>query len=401
MNSPTRHTAEREALIREDEEHGSHEVANDTKQKVVVVHPLAALRFLVLLLTNIAAWYLTNGFNGIALQSYAKRIRESSQEMTLTSAVSTMAVVTALQLGFGACIGYSLLLLLSFVLNRTPPFLTSMITLNQDEVVAGSLHGVGSVCTNLGFMFGSASLVQILKLLEPFETLALSQLVIPEEGRITQGVVSSMMVLVGAAVSLIRVRPDPPHPYSVLFAILSGCTLSCRNVLQRRQHRVSTVNEPTGQVDTADSQLAKMERSIQQFTKLSLHSCFMTIILGIVMQPLSPAAATVVLLNWKVLTWHPLYNIFSMITLGFCTALTHSLLNAGKRVFAIVMAILWFGEDINMATGFGLLAVTGGGAWYSVESKKRIKGGWHKVGIAVLLLTVLIKMQTNSMSEEK
>lgn len=391
-------------LTSNDEEQGSTMIQSDFKGKPI--HPLAVLRFLVLLITNIAAWYLTNGFNGIALQSYAKRIRESAGEMTLTSASSTMAVVTAMQLGLGACIGYTILLILSFFLNRKTPSLRSILTLNHDEIVAGSLHGIGSVCTNLGFMFGSASLVQILKLLEPFETLALSQLMIPEEGRITHGVVSSMLVLVGAAVSLIRIRSDSPHPYSVLFAVLSGCTLSCRNVLQRRQHRASSVsdnNKSTNSssiasepaTETADSQLQKVERSLQQFTKLSLHSCFMSSILGVALHAASPAA--VHLLNWKVLTWHPLYNIFSMITLGFCSALTHSLLNAGKRVFAILMAILWFGEDFSIATVFGLLTVAGGGAWYSTESKKRVQGGWSKVGMAILILATLLKVQTSSL----
>lgn len=391
-------------LTSNDEEQGSTMIQSDFKGKPI--HPLAVLRFLVLLITNIAAWYLTNGFNGIALQSYAKRIRESAGEMTLTSASSTMAVVTAMQLGLGACIGYTILLILSFFLNRKTPSFRSILTLNHDEIVAGSLHGIGSVCTNLGFMFGSASLVQILKLLEPFETLALSQLMIPEEGRITHGVVSSMLVLVGAAVSLIRIRSDSPHPYSVLFAVLSGCTLSCRNVLQRRQHRASSVsdnNKSTNSssiasepaTETADSQLQKVERSLQQFTKLSLHSCFMSSILGVALHAASPAA--VHLLNWKVLTWHPLYNIFSMITLGFCSALTHSLLNAGKRVFAILMAILWFGEDFSIATVFGLLTVAGGGAWYSTESKKRVQGGWSKVGMAILILATLLKVQTSSL----
>jgi drug/metabolite transporter (DMT)-like permease len=393
-------------LTSNDVEQGSTMIQSDFKGKPI--HPLAVLRFLVLLITNIAAWYLTNGFNGIALQSYAKRIRESAGEMTLTSASSTMAVVTAMQLGLGACIGYTILLILSFFLNRKTPSLRSILTLNQDEIVAGSLHGIGSVCTNLGFMFGSASLVQILKLLEPFETLALSQLMIPEEGRITHGVVSSMLVLVGAAISLIRIRSDSPHPYSVLFAVLSGCTLSCRNVLQRRQHRASSVsdnNKSTNScssasasepaTETADSQLQKVERSLQQFTKLSLHSCFMSSILGVALHAASPAA--VHLLNWKVLTWHPLYNIFSMITLGFCSALTHSLLNAGKRVFAILMAILWFGEDFSIATVFGLLTVAGGGAWYSTESKKRVQGGWGKVGMAILILATLLKVQTSSL----
>mmetsp|Transcript_43958 Transcript_43958/g.127967 ORF Transcript_43958/g.127967 Transcript_43958/m.127967 type:complete len:118 (-) Transcript_43958:30-383(-) len=75
--------------------------------------------------------------------------------------------------------------------------------------------------------------------------------------------------------------------------------------------------------------------------------------------------------NFQVLLWHPLYNVFSMITLGFCSALTHSLLNAGKRVFAISMAMLWFREGLNPPTLAGLLTVGIGGFWYTWESKQK------------------------------
>jgi hypothetical protein len=61
-----------------------------------------------------------------------------------------------------------------------------------------------------------------------------------------------------------------------------------------------------------------------------------------------------------------------MITLGFCSALTHSLLNAGKRVFAICMAMLWFREGLtNPATLAGLALVAIGGSWYSLETKRK------------------------------
>jgi ABC-type proline/glycine betaine transport system permease subunit len=73
--------------------------------------------------------------------------------------------------------------------------------------------------------------------------------------------------------------------------------------------------------------------------------------------------------DWRLLTWHPLYNAFSMITLGFCSALTHSLLNAGKRVFAICMAIFWFRESHGWATIVSLAAVMVGGCWYATEVK--------------------------------
>jgi uncharacterized ion transporter superfamily protein YfcC len=59
-----------------------------------------------------------------------------------------------------------------------------------------------------------------------------------------------------------------------------------------------------------------------------------------------------------------------MITLAFCSALTHSLLNAGKRVVAIAMAIVWFKEGFTVRNVLGLAVTLLGGCWYTWESKK-------------------------------
>ena len=48
---------------------------------------------------------------------------------------------------------------------------------SRSDVIIGFLHYVGCLCTNIGFVYGSASLVQVIKLLEPIETLMLAMLV--------------------------------------------------------------------------------------------------------------------------------------------------------------------------------------------------------------------------------
>mmetsp|Transcript_2940 Transcript_2940/g.4777 ORF Transcript_2940/g.4777 Transcript_2940/m.4777 type:complete len:407 (-) Transcript_2940:30-1250(-) len=355
---------------------------------------IKAVRFLFLVMCNIFLWYFTNGFNGIAMQSYAKTVRthDSHSDMILIN-ISIMAAVTGLQLGIGALLGY---ILLKGVISRFTKTEVNLSSLTTEEVIAGSLHGIGSISTNLGFMYGSASLVQILKLLEPFETLGLSQLLTPQEGSISFGVVSSMLLVVGAAVSLIRIQPKKPHINSVLFALLSGMSLSLRNVLQRKSHTTRQAIKSQQQQEEPTTPLKKMERSVIQFTQLSFRSALLVGGVALVLNVLAlPQLHAIKALNWRVLTWHPLYNIFSMITLGFSTALTHSLLNAGKRVFAIVMAILWFGEDITSATVAGLATVAGGGIWYTLEAKgKRIIGGFAKIFVAGVILYILYDFQT-------
>jgi len=369
-------------------------------------HFIFLFRNLLLLLANIIAWYITNGMNGIALQSFASHVRDyRAGKEGLASNIALMTLVTGAQLAIGVVMGMAMLWVFSLM---KPPSQRNQqlikFKMTKQDVILGSLHGIGSLCTNLGFSYGSASLIQILKLLEPFETIILSQLLMPDEGKITIGVVSSMIFVVGAAVSLIRIRPTKPHPHAVLFAIFSGITLSSRNVLQRKQHV-----QADAQHDTT-KQTSKVERSIEQFTKLSFNSAVVTLAIAIPLNAFllstSVSHANVInmvlveALNWKVLTWHPLYNAFSVITLGFCSALTHSLLNAGKRVFAILMAIVWFKEDFTMATLLGLMAVGAGGCWYTMETKAKSKKQMNrgllrgiKLVIAVGLLQTLLHLQ--------
>eukprot|EP00529_Nitzschia_sp_RCC80_P013668 CAMPEP_0113493214 /NCGR_PEP_ID=MMETSP0014_2-20120614/28477_1 /TAXON_ID=2857 /ORGANISM="Nitzschia sp." /LENGTH=592 /DNA_ID=CAMNT_0000387071 /DNA_START=164 /DNA_END=1943 /DNA_ORIENTATION=- /assembly_acc=CAM_ASM_000159 len=267
------------------------------------------------------------------------------------------------------------------------------------------IHAVGSLATNVGFMYGKASVIQVIKLLEPFETLLLSQLLF-QEGNCSIGIVASMSVVVGAAMSLLKLQSTTPLPQAVIAAVASGLTLSCRNVLQRKHHHqhsssasgnatgtlsknvtsTSPQDPPTSSSATAAvqsvslSDLTKLEKSVLQFTQLSFYSGLWTGVISLVLWLVIMApegnesieettSSTTRTTPTQVFLWHPLYNVFSMITLGFCSALTHSLLNAGKRVFAICMAMVWFREGFNSKTMAGLLLVGVGGVWYSSESK--------------------------------
>jgi hypothetical protein len=361
---------------------------------------------------TIGAWYFTNGMNGIAMQSFSRFLSEQQQaqaqaqpqqqqqqqqQMTTTSTrsfcatVAITSVVTSLQLLLGAILGWFMLLLYRYSTKATStkePPRSKILTFHAGERTLALLHGVGSICTDLGFMYGSASLVQTLKLLEPFETLVLTKLLLPggEEGnKLTLGVMSSCLLTVGSAISLLNSSSSTePHPHAIMFAIASGLSLSSRNVLQRRQHlggKLAATNMPT----TAETNLqspqmtSKLERSLFQFTQLSLQSGTVMALISILLHSFllctdknHGATLTDVLseaMNWRLLTWHPLYNAFSMITLGFCSALTHSLLNAGKRVFAICLAIVWFQEGYGWATIVSLAAVTVGACWYAMEVK--------------------------------
>ena len=329
----------------------------------------------ILQIVNIGLWYWTNGMNGIAMQSYAGNLMiETSLQSDWQRFLSTWTItciITSLQLLVGAALGRTIL----FGLDRT---LTWKKIASTNSWTLSGLHALGSLATNLGFMYGKASLIQVIKLLEPFETLMLSQLLFRQEGTYTIGIVSSMMVVVGAAMSLLKLQSTPPPPPAIFFALLSGLSLSCRNVLQRKHLSNNTGSDTSSMTTQSTSkpaaasppdQKSKVCKSVIQFTNLSWYS-------GIWMSGVSTVSYVLLQPNLlqpdnQVLLWHPLYNVFSMITLGFCLALTHSLLNAGKRVVAICMALLWFAEGLNAKTVAGLLLVGIGGSWYSWESKQK------------------------------
>jgi hypothetical protein len=357
----------------------------------------------ILQLSNIFLWYYTNGMNGIAMESFAKPYHQLimlQKEIDMSTPQSvvfikntfnilkTTCFVTSRQLLVGAVIGRLLLLILH-------PAMSWQWILSSNSSPLSFLHAMGSLATNLGFMYGKASVIQVLKLLEPFETLLLSQLFY-REGLFTVGIMSSMMVVVGGAMSLLRLQPVTPAPQAIFAALASGLLLSCRNVLQRKHQShhlqpLPTQQQQQAQIMTSYSSdalpvkshpnmhhdLSELVNSVVQFTQLSFFSGMMTglayvlLWLGILCvngdYDRNPSNIEP---NIQVYLWHPLYNIFSMITLGFCSALTHSLLNAGKRVFAICMAMIWFQEGLDDPAKIGgLLIVAFGGCWYTAATK--------------------------------
>jgi hypothetical protein len=85
---------------------------------------------------------------------------------------------------------------------------------------------------------GKAVLNLVLKLLEPLERLAITILFFNGMTNISTGVISSMILVVSAAMSLIITvqstsdqKTAAALPLAVLFSVLSGLTLSTRNVL--------------------------------------------------------------------------------------------------------------------------------------------------------------------------
>jgi hypothetical protein len=101
--------------------------------------------------------------NGIAMQFYAGQFFEKFADTTtraerFLSTWTVTAAVTSGQLLLGALIGRLLLL----GMDRTITW-TEIKAAHVPHLSA--LHAFGSLATNIGFMYGKASLVQVIKLL--------------------------------------------------------------------------------------------------------------------------------------------------------------------------------------------------------------------------------------------
>lgn len=130
-----------------------------------------------------------------------------------------VAFVTMIQLAAGLLFSVGCLLAVKLVTGLTVQGreqIHSMLTLrslaSQESATLflAAVHGIGSFFTTLGIFYGSATLVQVVKLLEPFETLLLAEYIVPcLTGRgdfcanVTKGKIFSMALVVFSSISLV------------------------------------------------------------------------------------------------------------------------------------------------------------------------------------------------------
>jgi len=250
------------------------------------------------------------------------------------------------------------------------------LQVDSKTVVMSVLHGFGSIFTNIGFLFGKAAMVQAVKLLEPFLTLFWSCLLFPEDQQAMKPTtILSIVMVVSASIMLVKnggnKNGQRATGTAIAFAMLSGFSLSSRNVLQRKFFQ--SKNETATAATQQDSTRHKVVKSIENFGRLSLWGALVNMAISILALTLNGKVMfnRYIVEDHALFVWHPLYNLFSIVTLGFCSALTHSLLNSGKRVVAICMGFLWFSEELSPDRLAALAVSLMGGLLYARDSKKK------------------------------
>lgn len=337
-------------------------------------------------------WYSTSGSNNIAVQKLVENLKADAElelDAHAFASLLVMSTLTMLQLGSGAIVAGGLWKILTYwkCHNKQPLPTKPHTNSNRGVWIVSGLHGLGSYATNMGYCYGSATLVQQIKLLEPIETMLVSVLVarflIRDERKfeeISCGMAASVVLVVGGALVTVYGKKYtssnnqlPPNSKAIAYAILSGIFLSCRNVIKK--HFSYQQSQMLTSVETTKSTLTvkKLRAQLSSFASLSVRaSAIMAIFVAMLLltERNSSAARACALLAARdpaVLLYHVLYNLASLSVLSLVAASTHALLNVGKRYSNIATSISVFHEDVSKEIFFGMLLSLIGSVWYWSE----------------------------------
>ncbi len=296
-------------------------------------------------LISTALWYFSSSVNAVATQ----RILHSSDR-------TLVLWLTTSQLVLGSFIS------LPFILSKGRSSHgrdgSGVALRSSSHILVGILHYCGCLCTNCGFLYGSASLVQIVKLLEPIQTLVFIAIInaimslqgnhnkVDRKAFSLRKIAATLIVIFGTSMLLAQKTLDTP-PIAIAFALGSGLCMSLRNVIKKNLQS-SEENHSDDSRDTGSTFRHLFLRGLHNFSTIttmsvlpSLAVSFLATIFNDHMQHLptlfhyEPKAILI-----EAVLFHCLYNIFSITVLSLTSAPVHSLLNVGKRISNVIVAAI-------------------------------------------------------------
>ena len=302
-------------------------------------------------------WYWSSSINAVATQQLVGRFVDMmpiSLALILTSSQLIVGSILSIIIIFG-------MVRLGFVDKSIFANYENRSWFSQSDVIIGILHYVGCVCTNIGFAYGSASLVQVIKLLEPIETLILTVLVhiVRSQGKIdcsAMGEVVSLrqvfgtLVIIGGTSMLLGQKSMDLNSWSIVAALASGFCMSSRNVLKKSaaakgKNLLPKMTESSVNYTACVDFFMKGMISFSSITILAAISAIASILPIMAIGSISPQVVSSFFENpdqalAKAVFFHCFYNIASITVLSLTSALLHSLLNVGKRIVNVLASKL-------------------------------------------------------------
>ena len=335
---------------------------------------------------------MSSNSNAIASQVLFSKFGKSKDEEEVHIALLAQLLTTS-QLVLGVVFSFTFFSLHGFVTGKKERTLQNI---RAYDLFIGVLHYIGSLCTNMGFAYGSASLVQCVKLLEPIETLVLMVLAIiirdkvlsrsaentkREIGQILSvRKVTSTFVIIGGTMLLLTQKSMEPNPKSIVFALVSGFCMASRNVLKKTTSS-SGGTETKSKTSSGDAFVSGIQSFAFITTMAAIpatcatlscyifrYSAFNTV-MSVFVEVEHEAAPSL----GKAIVFHCLYNVFSITVLSLTSATTHSLLNVGKRIVNVLAAAAYFGVALSLSGKGGIALAAVGAFLYNDNSIERIR----------------------------
>lgn len=356
------------ALVEEGSNSSNSSNSSDGKERKQIKGILYSI---ILVVPLTFCWYYASSKNAIATQQLVHTNDFIGQGPSFT--IQMMAILTSLQILVGLSISFPLYLLSKEKVDSINDINDAWNQLKGTRqgktlCIVGSIHFIGCFFTNMGFSYGTASLVQVVKLLEPVETLvfmAFANVFIFQKahGVTTQKLSGTILVVSGALLLLLQKGINAGmNPASVGFAFLSGFSMATRNVVQKSGASSTPMKTQTQWLET-------LSNGLRTFVEINFIAAIPSLAV-ILLAPKSVEFMSLILnavggAGVQAVSFHSLYNIASISVLTITTAQTHSLLNVGKRITNVIAATIFFGVQLERSGFIGLLVALIGGAVYA------------------------------------
>lgn len=342
----------------------------------------------MLLIVLIACWYGASSRNAVATQRLVKEFESAGDgfgngnllDSPRVPSSSAMLVLTALQLLSGICISWPLLYHFRSTSGSPPIAWTT-----PQKIALGALHFLGCICTNMGFALGSASVVQVIKLMEPIETMFLTALVNTVILKVSHGLTfmkffSVITMVSGTALILLQKRGTEfghdVNIWSVFFALCSGLAMASRNVVMKMLSPAASSSEEKNMSASHGWKQIAVKGLFKYTSITSAAAAPATFFLILAEVRGSSQIRDNSISTWmlkslvgkEAIIFHGIYNIASISVLCLITAQSHSILNVGKRIANVLYVSIAFEEPIGFIGIMGLCIAAIGGGLYSFGS---------------------------------
>ena len=421
-----------------------HATSIKSKSKFSTKDSNTIMKHILIIAFVTAFWYFSSSINAVATQKLFQGLRdvldddfsstllvngEKNVDHQKEIIVLLAVVLTLLQL----CMGGILSMVFLFILGRqTAPYQQQQQSCDpprnnqihsfyqqfrKQDIIIGLFHCIASICTNIGYGYGSASLVQVVKLLEPVETLLLSALVQKTlEGLSFKKVTSTMAIIAGTFMLLSNPLIEV-NPTSVMFAIGSGICMASRNVLSKECQKPDAESaalspEAMPEARTFEEILVK---GMQNFANITITAAISALVVSFFMvlysfqllKTLIPQLLHVSpeILNQTVI-FHCLYNMASITVLSLTSATSHSLLNVGKRIANVTIVSMVFNIPLTSSGKIGLVVAAIGAFFYNDnlslawQNKVSFRQKWYLV-ITVILFYLQLHQSMDLTSHQQ